>query len=94
VAAFDTLAVKNKYFVRPIQLEDNNPRVYGLVTPNATERILELAYNADAEAGNLVAAPVRDKDKYVIALLANVRAKGEPTFADVRERMKKRDHRR
>jgi len=89
VAAFDTLAVKNKYFVRPIQLEDNNPRVYGLVTPNATERILELAYNADAEAGNLVAAPVRDKDKYVIALLANVRAKGEPTFADVRERMKK-----
>ena len=28
VAAFDTLASKNKYFVRQIALEDNNPRVY------------------------------------------------------------------
>ena len=89
IAAFDTLASQNKYFVRPIALEDNNPRVYGLVTTNAMDRILELAYNADAAAGDLLAAPIRDKDKYIIAMLGSIREKGEPTLADARDRMKK-----
>lgn len=89
VAAFDTLASKNKYFVRPISIEDNNPSVYGLTTQNAIQRILELAFNEEAEPGNLIAAPVRDKDKYVIAMLSNVKEKGEPNLSDVYDRMKK-----
>ena len=89
IAAFDTLASKSKYFVRPISLDDNNPRVYGLTTQTSIERILELAYQSDAEAGQLISAPIIDKDKYVIAMLSAIKEKGEPTFADARERMKK-----
>ena len=89
IAAFDTLANKNTYFVRPITIEDNNPKIYGLTTKIAQDRILELAFNEDAEAGNLIQAPIRDKDKYIIALLSAVKEKGEPQYHEVRERMKK-----
>jgi len=89
IAAFDTLASKNKYFARPIQIEDNSPKVYGLITANAMDRLLELAYNSEAQPGDLIAAPVRDKDKYVIAMLGTIRVKGEPSYEDVRERMRK-----
>lgn len=88
-AAFDTLAGKEGLFVRPVTLEDNNPMIYGVTTKIAQDRILELAYNDDAEAGDLIQAPIRDKDKYVIAFLSSIREKGSPTFDDVKERMKK-----
>lgn len=89
IAAFDTLANKKAFFVRPITLEDNNPMIYGLTTKIAQDRILELAFNEDAEAGDLIQAPIRDKDKYVIALLSAVKEKGEPQYHEVKERMKK-----
>jgi len=89
LAVFDTLANQQRYFVRPITLEDNNPTIYGLTTQIAQDRIYELAYNEDAEAGDLIQAPIRDKDKYVIAMLASVKEKGAPEFYEVKERMKK-----
>jgi len=89
IAAFDTLASKSKYFARAIRLEDNDPKILGMTTPNATERLLELAFNEDVEVGNVITAPLRDKDKYVIAMVSAIREKGEPELEDIRELLKK-----
>ena len=89
IAAFDTLASKSKYFARAITLEDNDPKIFGMTTPNATDRLLELAFNEDVEVGNVITAPLRDKDKYVIAMVSAIREKGEPELEDIRERLKK-----
>lgn len=89
IAAFDTLASKSKYFARAITLEDNDPKILGMTTPNATDRLLELAFNEDVEVGNVITAPLRDKDKYVIAMVSAIREKGEPELEDIRERLKK-----
>jgi len=87
-AAFDTLGNRNGYFIRPIKLEDNNPTMYGISTKIAQDRVLELAFNNEAEAGDLMQAPIRDEDKYIIAMLSLVTQKGEPQFHEVKERMK------
>jgi peptidyl-prolyl cis-trans isomerase D len=89
IAAFDTLASKSKYFARAITLEDNDPKIFGMTTPNATERLLELAFSDDVEVGNVITAPLKDKDKYVIAMVSAIREKGEPALDDIRERLKK-----
>lgn len=89
IAIFDTIASKAKYFVRPILIEDNSPKIYGMMTPNASDKLLELAYNEDAEVGMLVTAPIRDKDKYIIGIISAIREEGEPAFEDVKTTMEK-----
>ena len=87
VALFDTIVNKAKYFSRPIMLEDNAPRVYGFTTSMAADKILELAYGPNVEVGTITSYPIKDKDKYVIAMVSAIREKGEPKFEDVKVQM-------
>jgi peptidyl-prolyl cis-trans isomerase D len=89
VALFDTIVTKAKKFPRPIQIEDNSPKVYGFTSSLAADKILELAYGPNVEVGTLTSYPIKDKDKYVIAMVSSIKEKGEPKFEDVKVQMER-----
>ena len=89
VALFDTIVTKAKKFPRPIQIEDNSPKVYGFTTKLAADKILELAFGPNVEVGTLTSYPIKDKDKYVIAMVSSIKEKGEPKFEDVKAQMER-----
>ncbi len=89
VALFDTIVRKANYFARPLSLEDNNPRVYGFTTTLAADKILELAYSENVAVGSLTSYPIKDKEKYVIAMVTSIKEKGTPKFEDVRSQMER-----
>ncbi len=89
VQAFDTLVEDKGFLSRPINIYDNAPKLYGFTSKYAEEKILDLAFNEDAMEGDLVGAPIKDKDKYVIAVLALIREKGEPRYEDIKDAMER-----
>ncbi|MFM7682566.1 MAG: peptidylprolyl isomerase [Bacteroidota bacterium] len=89
VALFDTIVTKAKKFPRPIQIEDNSAKVFGFTTSLASDKILELAYGPNVEVGSLTSYPIKDKDKYIIAMVSSIKEKGEPKYEDVKAQMEK-----
>ncbi|MES2798411.1 MAG: peptidylprolyl isomerase [Bacteroidota bacterium] len=89
LAAFDTIVQRAGYFARPLTLQDEAPRLYGFNTPFAEDKILKLAFNEDAIVGDLIAAPIKDKDRYIIAVVSAIRKKGVPNYEDVELVMRK-----
>ncbi len=87
---FDTIAMKAGYFVRPINIQEENPKIYGFTTSLAEDKILKLAFNEDAKVGDITTSPIKDKDRYIIAIVSSIREKGVPNFEDV-ELVMKRD---
>ena len=86
---FDTIVRKANYFVRPLVFEDNNPKVYGLTSEMAEDKVLELAYGEDVTVGTLISYPIKDKNKYVIAIVTSIKEVGEPLYEQVRGQMEK-----
>jgi peptidyl-prolyl cis-trans isomerase D len=86
---FDTIAQQAGYFVRPISMQDEAPKLYGFNTAPAENKILELAYSEDAEVGTITSSPIKDKDRYIIAILSSVKEKGVPLFEDIEVTMKR-----
>lgn len=87
---FDTIAMEAGYFVRPLSIMEESPKLYGFTTTLAEDKILKLAFDDEAEIGRLSSAPIKDKDRYIIAMVSSIREKGVPTFEDA-EIMMKRD---
>lgn len=86
---FDTIARQEGFFVRPMRLQDESPRVTGFNSKIASKKIMELAYQADAEVGKLCDAPINDDGRYVIAMLSSIREEdGAPTFEDSYQQMR------
>ena len=85
---FDTIVARSKYFPRAIVIEDNSPKVTGFSTAAASNKILELAYAEEASVGNLTSYPIKDKDKYVIAMISSIKEKGEPKYEHIKAKMK------
>jgi peptidyl-prolyl cis-trans isomerase D len=50
---------------------------------------LELAFGPNVEVGTLTSYPIKDKDKYVIAMVSSIKEKGEPKFEDVKAQMER-----
>ena len=86
-ALFDTIVARSKYFPRAIVIEDNSPKVTGFTTAAASNKILELAYAEEASVGNLTSYPIKDKDKYVIAMISSIKEKGEPKYEHIKVKM-------
>lgn len=86
---FDTIVTRAKYAPRVIQIEDKAPKVYGFTTTMARDRVLEMAYAEDATVGTMTLSPIRDKEKYVIAMISAIRPEGEPLFENVRSQMER-----
>ena len=87
VELFDTIVAKAGYMSRPIQIQENKPTLYGFTTPFAENKILTLAFNEEAEVGNLCSSPIKDKNRYVIAMLSAIHAKGVPTFEEIEKQI-------
>lgn len=87
---FDTIVQQAGYFARPLNIMSDNPKMYGFLTSFAEDKILKLAFEANAKVGDLTTAPIKDKDRYVIAMVSSIREKGVPNFEDV-EKVMRRD---
>jgi len=85
---FDTIVARSKYLPRAIVIEDNSPKVTGFSTAAASNKILELAYAEEASVGNITSYPIKDKDKYVIAMISSIKEKGEPRYEHIKAKMK------
>lgn len=90
IQLFDTLALKAGYFVRPLSIMEDAPKLYGFNTTFAEDKILKLAFSEEAQVGDLTTAPIKEKDRYIIAIVSSIREKGVPTFEDA-ELVMKRD---
>jgi len=88
-ALFDTIVTRANYAPRVIQIEDKAPKIYGFTTTMARDRVLEMAYAEDATVGSMTLSPIRDKEKYVIAMISDIRPEGEPLFENVRAQMER-----
>lgn len=88
VARFDTIASRADYFIKTLELKDNAPAFSNFNTRYAEDKLLSLAFKEDAEVGTLVSAPIKDKDRYIIAIFAAKIEKGTPKFEDIREQIK------
>ncbi len=85
---FDTIAERAGYFVRPLSILENAPKIYGFTTEKAEDEILKLAYLGDVKIGD-ISTPIKDNDRYVIAMVSSIQVKGVPTFLDVENSMKR-----
>ncbi|MDD2984148.1 MAG: peptidylprolyl isomerase [Crocinitomicaceae bacterium] len=86
---FEELARKKNYFVtQPILIMSESPKVSAFQTPMAKDKILKLAYDRGAEVGMLCSSPIKDGDKYIIAIIESISKKGTPDFDNVSDRMK------
>jgi peptidyl-prolyl cis-trans isomerase D len=88
-ALFDTIVTRANYAPRVIQIEDKAPKIFGFTTTMARDRVLEMAYAEDATVGTMTLSPIRDKEKYVIAMISAIRPEGEPLFENVRAQMER-----
>lgn len=88
ITLFDSIAKLNNYYARPVKILDERPKVQGFTSTLAAEKIIKLAYGEDAQVGDLCSSPIKDQNKYVIAMISSIREKGVPNFEDVEDRMK------
>jgi hypothetical protein len=69
-------------------IDEKNPKIYGFNTSMAEDKLLTLAFGEGAMVGDLSSSPIKDKDKYIIAIVSSIRRKGIPNFEDVEAKMK------
>lgn len=82
VEVFDSLARKAGYIPRPTVITENQPTLYGFNTSFAEDKMIKLAFDPEVEVGNLCSSPIKDKDRYVIAMVSKKKEKGVPAFED------------
>ncbi len=78
--AFDTLAYRKGYTPLSLTIDEKNIQVYGMKTSMAEDRLIALAFGDKNEAGQVNLTPLKDEDRYIIAMLSMKREKGEPSF--------------
>lgn len=88
VARFDTIASRADYFSKTLELKDNAPAFSNFNTRYAEDKLLDLAFKEESEVGTLVNSPIKDKDRYIIAIFAAKIEKGTPKFEDIKDRLK------
>jgi peptidyl-prolyl cis-trans isomerase D len=84
VEKFDTLAKRADMIVRTLTIADDSPKINGFTSEFAENEIFRLAYQEGAEIGDLISSPVKDGERWVVAVLADIKEKGDATFENVR----------
>jgi peptidyl-prolyl cis-trans isomerase D len=87
--AFDTLASKKGYVPLSLTIDEKNINVYGMKTGLAEDRLIALAFNQKHVAGEVNLSPIKDEDRYIIAMLSMIRDKGEPSFEAIEATLRK-----
>jgi len=89
IAAFDTLASKKGYFPMSLSIDEKNLFVSGMKTPLAEDKMIALGYNEKNKEGDVQLSPIKDEDRYLIAMLTLKRQKGIPSFDAIEEAMRR-----
>lgn len=84
VELFDTIVSKAGYFGRTLTIEENSPKMYGFTSKITEDKILELAFTDGAQVGDLIKSPVKEGNRYVVAIVAGIKEKGVANFEDVK----------
>ncbi len=85
VAMFDSLVQENGYFARPLTIQDNGPIVYGFSSSFAEDKILKLAFQNGAQVGDLIDSPIKENNRYIIAVVSSIRNEGILSFDDAKK---------
>lgn len=88
VEKFDTIATRKEYASKVLELKDNSPQFNNFRTRYAEDKFLGLAFKEETEPGTLVNSPVKDQDRYLLAVFAGKIEKGEPKFENIKETIK------
>lgn len=80
VVKFDTLAKRADMVVRTMTIQENSPKINGFTSEFAENEIFRLAFQEGANVGDLISSPVKDGERWVVAVLADIKVKGESTF--------------
>lgn len=89
IEAFDTIAKKAGYFSRTQTINGNKASIYGFESDFTQKKIFELTYNEEAKVGDLISSPIKEKTKYILAVVSAIKEKGVPTLENVKLRMRK-----
>lgn len=89
VVLFDTIVSKAGYFSRALNIEENNPTLYGFNSKITEDKILELAFSEGAQVGDLISSPIKEGNRYIIAVLSGIKEKGVANFDDVEPAIKR-----
>ncbi len=88
VAMFDTIVKEKGYFARPIQIQENGPKVFGFNSSFAEDKILKLAFQPGAQVGDLIDSPIKENGRYIIAVLSSIKEKGVLSFENAKDLVK------
>lgn len=88
-AMFDSLVRTAGYFARTQTIQDNKPKINGFDNDFVENKLFDLAYNKNAALGDLISSPIKVQNKYIIAMVSAIKAKGTPSFDDVQATIKK-----
>ena len=75
--------------VSVIEIKDDEPNIPGLRNERSTDKILELAYGENVSVGTLISYPIKEKDRFIIAMVSAIKEKGEPLYEQVKGKMEK-----
>lgn len=87
VEIFDTFSVNRGYNVRTAVVLDENPKLSGF-SEVAEGRIFKILYEDGAKAGDITSSPVRDGERFVVAIITDVVKEGAPELSVVKDKMK------
>jgi hypothetical protein len=92
IAAFESEAKAKGLLPQKMVLKDNYPSLTNqmMISSMAEQKILEFAFDDEVASGDLIAIPVRDKNRFIIALKGWTKAKGIPTFGEVKMAMRQK----
>ena len=88
VEMFDSIAREKGYYPRTLNIPENNPKIYGFTNPLSEAKLLRLAYEDGAGVGELIDSPIKEKNRYIIAILSSIKEEGTPSFENVKLRMR------
>jgi peptidyl-prolyl cis-trans isomerase D len=89
IAFFDTLVKNAGSIAYPISIQDNRPVINEFASPFAESEIYKLAFSEEAKAGDILGSPIKDGDRWVVAILTSIKVKGETKFGDVKSIVKR-----
>lgn len=87
VEVFDSIGRASGGTIRTLNIKDESPAAKGF-GQSAEGRILSLAFEEGAKAGQLSSAPIKDNDRVIIAMITDIQEEGVPTYEGIKDKMK------
>lgn len=87
IAIFDSIGRASGGNVRTLNIKDEAPVAKGF-GQSAEGRILSLAFEDGAKAGQLSSAPIKDQERVIIAMITDIQEEGVPTYEGIKAKMK------